>query len=108
MVTTRWLRPAGLPLLPTAWVDAVSTAPARQGQGCGRAVLRAVAHFAAGACTIGGHQTGCGFSLKPLKFNLRVHAGDAMQVGKRNPLRAVTFAGIDFAADRQTRVIALL
>jgi aminoglycoside 2'-N-acetyltransferase I len=37
---TRWLQPAGLPLLRTAYVEAVATAPARQRQGLGTAVLR--------------------------------------------------------------------
>lgn len=48
------------------------------------------------------------FYIKLLEFNLWVHHGDSMQVGKRNPLGAVTFTGIDFAANRQTRVVALL
>jgi hypothetical protein len=48
------------------------------------------------------------FYIKPLSFNLWVHHGDSMQVGKRNPLGTVTFTGIDFAAYRQTRVVALL
>jgi aminoglycoside 2'-N-acetyltransferase I len=43
VVTTRWLQPAGLPLLKTGYVDAVSTAPARQGRGIGSAVMRALA-----------------------------------------------------------------
>jgi hypothetical protein len=49
-----------------------------------------------------------GFYIKLLAFNLWVHHGDSMQVGKRNPLGTVTFTGIDFAANRQTRVVALL
>ena len=49
-----------------------------------------------------------GFSVKLLAFTLWVHPGDAMQVGKRNPLGTVTFTGIDFAANRQTGVVALL
>ena len=49
-----------------------------------------------------------GFYIKLLAFNLWVNPGDAMQVGKRNPLGTVTFTGIDFAANRQTRVVALL
>lgn len=40
MATTRWLQPEGLPMLRTAYVDAVSTAPALQGQGIGSAVMR--------------------------------------------------------------------
>ena len=42
VVTTRWLQPAGLPLLRTAYVDAVSTSPAYQGRGVGSAVMRAL------------------------------------------------------------------
>ena len=49
-----------------------------------------------------------GFYSKRLAFNWWVHRGDAMQVGKRNPLGTVPFTGIDFAANRQTRVVALL
>lgn len=40
---TRWLQPAGLPLLRTAYVEAVATAPERQGQGHATAVLRELA-----------------------------------------------------------------
>jgi aminoglycoside 2'-N-acetyltransferase I len=43
VVTTRWLQPAQLPVLKTAYVDAVSTAPAHQGRGFGSAVMRHVA-----------------------------------------------------------------
>jgi aminoglycoside 2'-N-acetyltransferase I len=43
MVTTRWLQPEGHPLLKTAYVDAVSTLPAYQGQGYGSAVMRLLA-----------------------------------------------------------------
>lgn len=43
MVTTRWLQPDGYPLLKTAYVDAVSTLPACQGQGYGSAVMRHLA-----------------------------------------------------------------
>lgn len=49
-----------------------------------------------------------GFYIKLLSFNLWVHHGDSMQVGKRNPLGTVTFTGIDFAANRQARIVALL
>ena len=49
-----------------------------------------------------------GFYIKLLAFNLWVHHGDSMQVGKRNPLGTVTFTGVDFAANRQTRIVALL
>ncbi|MCE7982633.1 MAG: N-acetyltransferase [Caldilinea sp. CFX5] len=43
VVTTRWLQPAGLPLLKTAYVDAVATFPAYQGQGFGSAVMQHLA-----------------------------------------------------------------
>ena len=43
MVTTRWLQPEGLPLLKTAYVDAVSTLPEVQGQGYGSDVMRRLA-----------------------------------------------------------------
>ncbi len=40
---TRWLQPEGLPLLKTAYVEAVATIPALQGKGFGSAVMRGVA-----------------------------------------------------------------
>lgn len=40
---TRWLQPAGQPLLRTAYVEAVATLPAYQGRGLGSAVLRQLA-----------------------------------------------------------------
>jgi aminoglycoside 2'-N-acetyltransferase I len=43
VVTTRWLQPEGLPVLKTAYVDAVATLPAYQGQGYGSAVMRQLA-----------------------------------------------------------------
>lgn len=43
VVTTRWLQPEGLPLLKTAYVDAVSTSPEFQGLGYGSAVMRRLA-----------------------------------------------------------------
>ena len=39
VVTTRWLQPQDLPLLRTAYVDAVATSPAHQRQGVGSAVM---------------------------------------------------------------------
>ena len=39
VVTTRWLQPLDLPLLRTAYVDAVSTSPVQQRQGVGSAVM---------------------------------------------------------------------
>ena len=44
IVTTRWLQPQGLPLLKTAYIDAVATLPAYQGQGYGSAVMRRLAN----------------------------------------------------------------
>ena len=43
LVTTRWLQPEGLPLLRTAYVDAVATLPACQGRGYGSSLLRYLA-----------------------------------------------------------------
>jgi aminoglycoside 2'-N-acetyltransferase I len=43
MVTTRWLQPEGCPLLNTAYIDAVSTLPAYQGQGYGSALMHQLA-----------------------------------------------------------------
>ena len=40
VVTTRWLQPEGLPVLRTAFVDAVATAPDAQGRGYGTATIR--------------------------------------------------------------------
>jgi aminoglycoside 2'-N-acetyltransferase I len=43
VVTTRGAQPAGEPILRTAFVDAVSTLPARQERGCASAVMRRLA-----------------------------------------------------------------
>jgi aminoglycoside 2'-N-acetyltransferase I len=43
VVTTRWLQPQGQPILKTAYVDAVATLPAYQGQGYGSAVMQHLA-----------------------------------------------------------------
>src|SRR5262249_24932049 len=43
VVTTRWLQPEGLPVLRCAYVDAVATLPAYQGQGIGSSVMRHLA-----------------------------------------------------------------
>jgi aminoglycoside 2'-N-acetyltransferase I len=43
VVTTRWLQPEGQAILKTAYVDAVATLPAYQGQGYGSAVMRHLA-----------------------------------------------------------------
>lgn len=47
VTTTRWLQPEGLPLLRTAYVDAVATLPEYQGQGVGSAVMRHLASVSA-------------------------------------------------------------
>ena len=46
VITTRWLRPDGLPYLRCAYVDAVATAPTHQRQGIGGAVMRRMAEAA--------------------------------------------------------------
>ena len=43
VVTTRWLQPTGLPLLRTAYIDAVSVAYALQGRGYGTEVMAKLA-----------------------------------------------------------------
>ena len=43
VVTTRWLQPEGQPILKTAYVDAVATLSAYQGQGYGSAVMQYLA-----------------------------------------------------------------
>jgi aminoglycoside 2'-N-acetyltransferase I len=43
MVTTRWLQPEGHPVMKAAYIDAVATLPAFQGQGYGSAVMRRLA-----------------------------------------------------------------
>jgi aminoglycoside 2'-N-acetyltransferase I len=47
VVTTRWLRPEQMPMLRTAYVDAVATAPTHQGRGFGSAVMRHLASIVA-------------------------------------------------------------
>ncbi len=53
MVTTRWLQPDGGRVLRTAFVDAVSTRPSEQGEGCATAVMRQL------AMEIGDYEIGC-------------------------------------------------
>lgn len=43
VATTRWLQPEGFPLLRTAYIDAVATLPAYQGQGIGSTLMRHLA-----------------------------------------------------------------
>ena len=45
---TRWLQPAGHPVLRTAYIEAVATAPAQQRQGLATAVLRQISEILAG------------------------------------------------------------
>jgi aminoglycoside 2'-N-acetyltransferase I len=47
VITTRWLQPEGLPILRTAYVDAVATSPAYQSRGIGSAVMRHLAEAVA-------------------------------------------------------------
>jgi aminoglycoside 2'-N-acetyltransferase I len=59
VITTRWLQPQGLPLLRTAYVDAVTTSQAHQSRGIGSAVMRRVAEEAAAeGYEIGGLESG--------------------------------------------------
>ena len=53
VVTTRGVQPEGLPILRTAFVDAVSTLPSRQNQGYGSATMRRLAEG------IGDYEIGC-------------------------------------------------
>jgi len=43
MVSTRWMQPEGHPILRSAYIDAVSVAPAEQGKGVGKAVMQQIA-----------------------------------------------------------------
>src|SRR5438105_9977099 len=43
VATTRWLQPEDLPLLRTAYIDAVATLPAYQGQGIASTLMRHLA-----------------------------------------------------------------
>ena len=53
VATTRWLQPEGLPELWTAYIDAVSTVPERQGRGIGSAVMERL------AAEVGDHDVAC-------------------------------------------------
>jgi aminoglycoside 2'-N-acetyltransferase I len=53
VVTTRWVQPEGHPELKTAYIDAVSTLPAYQGQGYGSATMRRL------AAAIDDYEIGC-------------------------------------------------
>ena len=43
VVSTRWMQPEGLPILRSAYIDAVAVASAEQGKGTGKAVMQHVA-----------------------------------------------------------------
>jgi aminoglycoside 2'-N-acetyltransferase I len=51
---TRWLQPAGLPLLRTAYVEAVATEPAYRGRGFATALMRRLADEIQGGYELGG------------------------------------------------------
>ena len=53
VVTTRWLQPEGQPEMKTAFVDAVSTLPAAQGQGFSSATMRRL------GAEVGDYEIGC-------------------------------------------------
>lgn len=59
MWVTRWLQPGTLPLLRTAYVEMVATAPAHQGAGFGTAVMQRLAaeiqNFDLGGLSTGSH-----------------------------------------------------
>jgi aminoglycoside 2'-N-acetyltransferase I len=59
MSVTRWLQPGTLPLLRTAYVEMVATAPAHQGRGFGTAVMQRLAaeiqDFDLGGLSTGSH-----------------------------------------------------
>ncbi len=43
VVSTRWMQPEGLPILRSAYIDAVAVASAEQGKGVGNAVMQQIA-----------------------------------------------------------------
>jgi GNAT superfamily N-acetyltransferase len=57
VVTTRWMQPEGQPILKSAYVDAVSTAPDVQGRGYGSAVMRHLASAISSEYEIAGLET---------------------------------------------------
>lgn len=57
VVTTRWMQAEGHPILKSAYVDAVSTAPDVQGRGYGSALMRHLAGFIGSDYEIGGLHT---------------------------------------------------
>src|SRR5713101_5574572 len=59
VATTRWVQPGGLDVLKTAYIDAVSTLPSRQGCGYGSESMRRLAD------DIGDYEIGCLQNDKP-------------------------------------------
>jgi GNAT superfamily N-acetyltransferase len=66
VVSTRGVQPEGLPILPTAFVDAVSTLPSRQDEGYGTATMQRVAD------SIGEYKIGC---LQTDRMSFYAHLG---------------------------------
>jgi GNAT superfamily N-acetyltransferase len=66
VVSTRGVQPEGLPILRTAFVDAVSTLPSRQNQGYGSAVMQSL------AVNIGDYEIGC---LQTDRMSFYAHLG---------------------------------
>jgi aminoglycoside 2'-N-acetyltransferase I len=70
VTTTRWLQPEKLPLLKTAYVDAVSTLPVYQGQGFSSAVMRHLATVSSVEYEIAGLETDRSSFYKQLGWEL--------------------------------------
>jgi aminoglycoside 2'-N-acetyltransferase I len=66
VVSTRGVQPEGLPILRTAFVDAVSTLPSRQNEGYGSAVMQSL------AVNIGDYEIGC---LQTDRMSFYAHLG---------------------------------
>jgi aminoglycoside 2'-N-acetyltransferase I len=66
VVTTRWLQPENMPLLKTAYVDAVSTSTAHQGQGYASAVMRSL------AANITDYEIGCLETTDKMNFYMNL------------------------------------
>jgi aminoglycoside 2'-N-acetyltransferase I len=89
VVTTRWAQPAGQPALRTAFVDAVSTLPAYQGQGHGSAVMRRLAD------AVEDYEIGC---LQTDRFTFYEHVGWELW---RGPLAGRSEDGLVPTPDQQ-------
>ncbi len=70
LVTTRWLQPEGLPVLRTAYVDAVATLPIHQGQGYGSMLMHQLANEIDNEYTIAGLETDRAEFYKKLGWQL--------------------------------------